>query len=93
MLSAGPTPHTPLDQWSFKIDGAVQQLIMDEKFENQAAAVNTLTDVSDLVGENNYLRLLPECPSGGSYQFQTTGPAISCDVETHVFPGFTSSRP
>src|SRR5205807_2418082 len=23
VLSAGPTPHTPLDQWSFSIDGAV----------------------------------------------------------------------
>jgi len=23
VLSAGPTPHTPLDQWSFKITGAV----------------------------------------------------------------------
>jgi DMSO/TMAO reductase YedYZ molybdopterin-dependent catalytic subunit len=23
VLSAGPTPHTPLDQWSFTIDGAV----------------------------------------------------------------------
>jgi DMSO/TMAO reductase YedYZ molybdopterin-dependent catalytic subunit len=22
-LSAGPTPHTPLDQWTFRIDGAV----------------------------------------------------------------------
>ena len=25
VLSAGPTPHTPLDQWSFTIDGAVDQ--------------------------------------------------------------------
>jgi DMSO/TMAO reductase YedYZ molybdopterin-dependent catalytic subunit len=24
VLSAGPTPHTPLDQWSFRIDGAVE---------------------------------------------------------------------
>ena len=24
VLSAGPTPHTPLDQWSFMIDGAVE---------------------------------------------------------------------
>jgi DMSO/TMAO reductase YedYZ molybdopterin-dependent catalytic subunit len=23
VLAAGPTPHTPLDQWSFRIDGAV----------------------------------------------------------------------
>ena len=23
VLSAGPTPHTPLEQWSFRIDGAV----------------------------------------------------------------------
>ena len=25
VLSAGPTPHTPLDQWSFTIQGAVRQ--------------------------------------------------------------------
>jgi DMSO/TMAO reductase YedYZ molybdopterin-dependent catalytic subunit len=25
VLSAGPTPHTPLDQWSFRLDGEVQQ--------------------------------------------------------------------
>jgi DMSO/TMAO reductase YedYZ molybdopterin-dependent catalytic subunit len=24
VLSAGPTPHTPLDQWSFRVDGAVE---------------------------------------------------------------------
>src|SRR3954452_20815095 len=25
VLSAGPTPHTPLDAWSFTIDGAVEE--------------------------------------------------------------------
>jgi DMSO/TMAO reductase YedYZ molybdopterin-dependent catalytic subunit len=25
VLSAGPTPHTPLDSWSFTVDGAVEQ--------------------------------------------------------------------
>jgi DMSO/TMAO reductase YedYZ molybdopterin-dependent catalytic subunit len=25
VLSAGPTPHTPLDEWTFRIDGAVDQ--------------------------------------------------------------------
>jgi DMSO/TMAO reductase YedYZ molybdopterin-dependent catalytic subunit len=27
VLSAGPTPHTPLDEWSFLIDGAVDQAV------------------------------------------------------------------
>src|SRR5512134_482501 len=27
VLSAGPTPHTPLDQWSFSIDGAVDKAV------------------------------------------------------------------
>jgi len=27
VLSAGPTPHTPLDQWSFRIDGAVDKSV------------------------------------------------------------------
>jgi DMSO/TMAO reductase YedYZ molybdopterin-dependent catalytic subunit len=25
VLSAGPTPHTPLDEWSFLISGAVEE--------------------------------------------------------------------
>jgi DMSO/TMAO reductase YedYZ molybdopterin-dependent catalytic subunit len=25
VLSAGPTPHTPLEEWSFSIDGAVEE--------------------------------------------------------------------
>ncbi len=25
VLSAGPTPHTPLDEWSFAVDGAVRE--------------------------------------------------------------------
>jgi DMSO/TMAO reductase YedYZ molybdopterin-dependent catalytic subunit len=25
VLSAGPTPHTPLDEWSFTVSGAVDQ--------------------------------------------------------------------
>jgi DMSO/TMAO reductase YedYZ molybdopterin-dependent catalytic subunit len=25
VLSAGPTPHTPLEQWSFRVDGAVEK--------------------------------------------------------------------
>jgi DMSO/TMAO reductase YedYZ molybdopterin-dependent catalytic subunit len=27
VLAAGPTPHTPLDQWSFRIDGAVEAAV------------------------------------------------------------------
>ena len=26
VLSAGPTPHTPLDQWAFTVDGAVDRV-------------------------------------------------------------------
>ena len=27
VLSAGPTPHTPLEQWSFRVDGAVDKSV------------------------------------------------------------------
>jgi DMSO/TMAO reductase YedYZ molybdopterin-dependent catalytic subunit len=27
VLSAGPTPHTPLDEWSFTISGAVRDVV------------------------------------------------------------------
>jgi DMSO/TMAO reductase YedYZ molybdopterin-dependent catalytic subunit len=43
VLSAGPTPHTPLDQWSFKIDGAVTQPASWTWDEFQALAPETVT--------------------------------------------------
>ena len=43
VLSAGPTPHTPLDQWSFKIDGAVTQPVSWTWEEFQALAAEPVT--------------------------------------------------
>ena len=69
-----------------KIDGAVQQRIIDENFEDQAAAVAGL-NLADLVGDANYIRTTPECPSSGTYSFNDTGPAVSCSIASHVYPG------
>ena len=43
VLSAGPTPHTPLAQWSFKIDGAVDEPVSwtwEELIALPAEAIN-----------------------------------------------------
>jgi prepilin-type N-terminal cleavage/methylation domain-containing protein len=76
-----------------KIDGAVQQYILEENLEDQAAAVAALggaTGWSALVGEGEYIRVPPECPSGGDYTLNTTGPAVTCSVTNHPYPGTES---
>jgi DMSO/TMAO reductase YedYZ molybdopterin-dependent catalytic subunit len=43
VLSAGPTPHTPLDQWSFTIQGAVDQPVSWKWEEFSALPSETIT--------------------------------------------------
>ena len=43
MLSAGPTPHTPLDEWSFTIDGAVDEPVSWTWEEFLALPAETVT--------------------------------------------------
>jgi DMSO/TMAO reductase YedYZ molybdopterin-dependent catalytic subunit len=43
VLSAGPTPHTPLSQWSFSVDGAVEEGRLWSWAEFQALPAETLT--------------------------------------------------
>jgi DMSO/TMAO reductase YedYZ molybdopterin-dependent catalytic subunit len=42
VLSAGPTPHTPLDQWSFRIEGAVDRSVSWQWDEFLALAAETV---------------------------------------------------
>jgi DMSO/TMAO reductase YedYZ molybdopterin-dependent catalytic subunit len=43
VLSAGPTPHTPLDQWSFTIQGEVEQPVSWSWTEFTALPAETVT--------------------------------------------------
>ena len=43
VLSAGPTPHTPLDEWSFTIDGAVEEAVSWPWEEFTALPAETVT--------------------------------------------------
>jgi DMSO/TMAO reductase YedYZ molybdopterin-dependent catalytic subunit len=43
VLSAGPTPHTPLDQWTFEINGAVDEPRSWTWEEFQALPADTVT--------------------------------------------------
>ena len=47
VLSAGPTPHTPLDRWSFRIDGLVKSPVSWSWPEFQKLPTETVTvDIS-----------------------------------------------
>src|SRR5438132_11633369 len=47
VLSAGPTPHTPLDRWSFRIDGLVKTPVSWSWPEFQKLPTETVTvDIS-----------------------------------------------
>lgn len=79
-----------------KIDGAVQQLILERKYANLAdtAAQTALAGtawIGSLVGPDNYLRGEPKCPSGGTYTIfdadggneaagQLCGNAVACSL-------------
>ncbi len=43
VLSAGPTPHTPLDQWSFRVEGALDEPRSWTWDEFQALPTETVT--------------------------------------------------
>src|SRR5919198_1784623 len=43
VLSAGPTPRTPLDEWSFTIDGAVDEAVSWSWDEFEALPTETVT--------------------------------------------------
>jgi DMSO/TMAO reductase YedYZ molybdopterin-dependent catalytic subunit len=43
VLSAGPTPHTPLEQWTFEIRGAVDEPVSWTWEEFQALPNETFT--------------------------------------------------
>jgi hypothetical protein len=77
-----------------KIDGAVQQFILEENFDSQDAAVEWLENnggISVLVGEGMYLRVTPVCPLGGTYELQYgNGPAVDCTAPGHDFPVYGS---
>lgn len=67
-----------------KIDGSVQQYILDNNVADQDTAVTGGLSIDDLVGEAEYMRFSPVCPSGGTYTLQTTGFAVNCDI--HAVP-------
>lgn len=38
---------------------------------------------SDLIGVASYIRVLPQCPSGGSYDFKPIGTPATCTISGH----------
>jgi prepilin-type N-terminal cleavage/methylation domain-containing protein len=38
---------------------------------------------SDLIGPDSYIKVLPVCPGGGSYDFTTIGNNATCNQEGH----------
>jgi type II secretory pathway pseudopilin PulG len=38
----------------------------------------------DLIGDNKYIKKMPECPGGGTYDFLGIGTVATCNQEGHV---------
>ncbi len=83
-----------------KIDGAVQQYILEYKFPglsdtNLQGYLGGDAFETELVGATNYLRSNPSCPAGGDYTVRTSegtlGEGVACDLATdpdnlHEYP-------
>jgi len=75
-----------------KIDGAVSQYILEERIDTlgDATAVHGSGWESELVGADDYLRNIPQCPAGGTYTVLTTpaanGEQVECSIATHPYP-------
>lgn len=89
-----------------KLDGALQQYIIENKVADVAAAetwvetgqtapgdttwtVNSNGGEGVLVGEREYIRFPPECPSGGLYEFvwanESAGiPPVACSLSVRT---------
>ena len=39
---------------------------------------------ADLIGPTLYLKKDPDCPAGGTYDFQTIGVSATCNIEGHT---------
>ena len=39
---------------------------------------------SDLIGDNRYIKKMPDCPAAGTYDFKPIGTVATCTIEGHV---------
>jgi prepilin-type N-terminal cleavage/methylation domain-containing protein len=60
-----------------QIDGAIATWALEQKQVTGAAV-----DTTALFGANNYIRVAPECPAGGTYTYNSVGDAlqVECSV-------------
>jgi len=65
------------------IDEAKQQYATQH-----GTTLSTVLQMSDLAGNNGFLRYTPECPAGGTYSVETLGdvPTCSLSAQGHVVP-------
>src|ERR671936_1951507 len=64
VLSAGPTPHTRLEDWTFTIRGAVDEPVSWSWDEFQALPSETVTcDIHCVTKCRSWTRSGPACPS------------------------------
>jgi hypothetical protein len=64
-----------------QIDGAKEQWALD----NKKNAGDAPTE-SDLIGPDNYIRVMPVCPGGGYYAFNPIGTLPTCTIPAHSAP-------
>ncbi|MDK2972797.1 MAG: type pilus assembly protein PilA [Candidatus Sumerlaeota bacterium] len=76
-----------------RIDQAIQQYVIQENVQGQFVLTIPL---SYLVGEENYLRNMPECPSGGTYTLHAPDDQepVTCTFQTRTpYPHALPWRP
>jgi len=42
-------------------------------------------DEGDIIGDDKYMKRLPNCPGGGTYELNAVGTTATCTEEGHVF--------
>lgn len=52
--------------------------------ENGKKDGDTPTD-ADLIGANGYIKIKPNCPGGGTYDFQPIGTTATCTEDGHSY--------
>jgi prepilin-type N-terminal cleavage/methylation domain-containing protein len=62
----------------FQIESAKQQWGLDQNKSD-----GDVPGRSDLIGIASYIRVLPDCPSGGSYDFKAIGTTATCTIPGH----------
>ena len=64
-----------------QFDGATEQWALENK-----KAVGAVPTFEDLIGDDKYIRRMPQCPAGGQYTLGPVGTPPTCSIPGHQLP-------